>query len=70
MGEHRGDVAMDRRRTVATGQRPGIEEEGRHAGLQVGADRGDGLDPQREEMAVLVEREFGLRDVVARLRVA
>ena len=70
VGEHAGDVDMDRRRAVDAGERSGIEDECRHVVLQIGADGGDGLHPHCEESAVLVEREFRLGDVVARLRVA
>jgi hypothetical protein len=36
----------------------------------IGAEIGDGLHPQREEMPFLVERKLGVGNVVASLRVA
>ena len=46
VGEHAGDVDVDRRRAVDAGERAGIEHEGRHGVLQIGADGGDGLHAQ------------------------
>ena len=46
VGEHPGDVDMDRRRAVDAGERAGIDDEGRHGVLQIGADGGDGLHAQ------------------------
>ena len=37
---------------------------------EIGAEIAEDVDPQREELAVLVERHFGGRHVVAALRVA
>ena len=68
--EHRGDVDVRGRRAIDAGERAEIAGEGRHAGLQIGADRGDDLGAEAEKIAVLVERELGFGDVVARLRVA
>ena len=70
VGEHGGDVDMGRGRAIDAGERAEIAGEGRHADLQIGADGGDDLGAEAEEVAVLVEREFGVGDVVARLRVA
>ncbi len=68
--EHGGDVGMDGGRAIDAGERADIAGEGGHAGLQIGADAGDGVHAQPEEAAVAVERKLGLRDVVARLGIA
>ena len=68
VGEHRRDVDIHRRRLVDAGQRAEIADEGLPADLQEGADIGDDVDAQPEEIAVLVERQLGVGDVVARLR--
>ncbi len=70
VGEHRGHVGVHGRDAIDAGQRADIAGEGLHAGLQVGADAGDDMDAHAEKVAVLVERELGLGDVVAGLRVA
>ena len=61
---------MGRWRAIDASQRAEIAGEGRHTDLQIGADGGNDLGAEAEEVAVLVQREFGVRDVVARLRVA
>ena len=68
--ENRGHVRMDCRRAIDAGERANIAGEGRHAGLQIGADAGDSVYPQAEEDAVAVERKLGGGDVVARLCIA
>ena len=70
VGEHRRDIGVDRRRAINAGDRADVHHEGGRRHLQVGAHVGDGLDPQAEERAVAVERELGLRDIIARLGVA
>ncbi len=61
---------MRSRRAIDAGERAEIAGEGRHADLQIGADGGDDLGAEAQEHAVFVERQLGLGDVVARLRVA
>ena len=70
VGEHGGDVGEHGGRAVHAGERADIAGERRHAGLQIGADRGNRLHAHAEERAVLVQRKLRLGDVVARLRVA
>ena len=70
MGEDRRHVGVRRGDAIDAGKRADIAGEGVHAGLQIGADRGHDLDVEGEKAAVLVERQLGLGDVVARLRVA
>ena len=70
VGEHRLHLGVDRRRRVLAGQQRRVED-GRHRrreGRQVGAHVGDRLDLQRQELAVLVERQLGMGDVVAAVR--
>ena len=52
---------MDRRRAIDAGERAEIADEGLAAGLEIGAEIGDGLDPEAEEHAVAVERQLGGR---------
>ena len=61
VAEYGGDVDVDDRRPINAGERPGIEHECGHRVLQVGADGSDRLYPQREEMALAIERKLGLR---------
>ena len=71
VGEHRLHLAVDRRRRVLAGEQRRVEDR-RHArreGRQVGAHVGGRLHAQREELAVLVQRQLGVRDVVAAVRV-
>ena len=74
MGEHRGDVDMGSRRAVDAGERAEIAGKGRHADLQIGADRGDDLGAEAYEIAVLVENldpfVFAIGDVDVVLRAA
>ena len=70
MGEHGRDVGMQGRRPVDARERADIGDEGLAADLQIGAEIGDGLHAHGQEIAVAVERELGIGDVVARLRVA
>ena len=65
VGEDRGHLGMDRRGALDPGQGAEIVDKGIGAGLRIGADGGDRLDPQAEEIAVLVERQLGFGDVVA-----
>ena len=67
VGEHRLDLDVDRRRLVLAGQQGAVEDR-RHArreGRQVRAHVGDGLDAQRQELALGVQRELDLGDMVA-----
>ena len=64
------DVDVRGRRAIDAGERAEIAGKGRHADLQVGADGGNDLGAEAEKIAVLVERQLGVGDVVARLRVA
>ena len=71
VGEHRGHFAVDLRRGVLAGEQRRVQD-GRNArseGREVGAEVGGGLHAHGEELAVLVERELGHRDVVAAVRV-
>ncbi len=70
VGEYGGDIGMHRRRAIDPGEGPDVAGEGRHAGLQIGADGGDRLHPHPQEGPVLVERELGFGDVVTGLGVA
>ena len=71
VGVDRIDRAMDRRRLVLPGEQGGIQV-GRHAGgegRQIGAHIRDRVDLQRGEVAVGIERQLGLGDVVAAMGV-
>ena len=68
--EHGGDVGMHRGDAIDAGKGADIAGEGGHPGLHIGADAGDHGGAHGQEVAVFVEREFGLRDVVAGLGVA
>ena len=71
VGEDDLHFAVDRRRGVDAGEQRAVEI-GRDIGAEgrdVAADVGDGVDAQAEELAVFVERQFGLGDVVAALRI-
>ena len=70
VGENAGHVDMRGWRAIDAGQRAEIAGKGRHANLHIGADRGDDFRPEAEEHAVLVERQLGIGDIIARLRVA
>ncbi len=69
--QRRLHVGVDQRRRVLAGQQRGVEvgRHGRREGRQVRAHVGDGLDLQRQELAVLVERQLGMGDMVAAMRV-
>ena len=69
--QRRPDVGVDQRRRVLAGQQRRIEI-GRHRrreGREIRAHVGDRVDLEREELAVLVERQLGMGDVVAAMRV-
>ena len=71
MGKYRRDFAIDRRRRVLPGEQRRVKD-GRNAGSERREIRphvGGGHDPHRQEFPVLVERELGLRHVVAAMRV-
>ncbi len=71
VGEHRAHLDIDRRRRVNAGEQ-GRVQIGRDAGRegrQIGADIGERRDAQRQELAVLVQRQLCGRDVVAPMRV-
>ena len=71
VGVDRIDRAMDRRRLVLPGEQGGVEI-GRDAGRegrQIGAHVRDRVDLQRGEVAVGIERQLGLGDVVAAMGV-
>ncbi len=65
-----GHVGIDRRRAVDAGQGSEIGDKSVGAGLRVGADGRDRAHAQAEKMALGIERQLGLGDVVAGLRVA
>ena len=68
VGEHAGHVGVDRGRLVRPGQRAEVVGRGmRPEQREVGAEIGDRGDAECEERPVLVQRELGGRDVVARL---
>ena len=69
VGEHRGRFHVHRGRAVDAGERAEIAGVGLEAGLQIGAGVDGREHAEAEEVAVLVERELGVGDVVARLRV-
>ena len=63
--------AIDRGRRVDAAQQWSVEI-GRDVGAEgreIAAHIGERVDPQREEFSVLVERQFGLGDVIAAVRV-
>ena len=71
VGEYRLDLAVDRRRPVLAGQQGRVQDR-RHRRSecrQIGAHVGDGVDAQREELALRVQRHLGLGDVVAPVRI-
>src|SRR5580704_12772987 len=65
MREHRGGLDMGSRRAIDAGQGAEITGKSRHAGLQIGTDRGGDPGTEAEERAVLVEREFRFGDIIA-----
>jgi hypothetical protein len=69
--QRRPYVGVDQRRRVLAGQQRGVEvgRHGRGEGRQIRAHIGDGLDLQAQELAVLVERQLGMGDMVAAVRV-
>ncbi len=71
VGEDRRHLAVDRRRRVRAGEQRRVEvcRDRRREGREVGAHIGDGLHPQRQELAVLVDRQLGMGHVVAAVRV-
>ena len=68
--EHGRHLGVHRRRAVDPGQGAEIHHEHVRVLLRVGADRGDRARAEGEEIPVAVERQLGLGDMVARLRVA
>ena len=71
VGEHALDPHINRRDGVDAGQH-GHARRGRDEGReerQIGAEIGDGLDPERQDAAVGVERQLGMADMVAALDV-
>ncbi len=70
MGEHGGDIHMDRGRRVHARKRAEIDRQrpARRLG-DIGADIADGLHPHAEELPVLVERQFADSDVIAPLSI-
>ena len=71
VGENHLDLAVDGRRGVDAGKQWTIKV-GRDVGPErrdVAAEIGDGLDPQSEKLAVGVERELSLGDVIAAVSV-
>ncbi len=71
VGEHADDVGVDRLEAIDAGQHLGARHgrDHRREGGQVGAHVGDVARAQRQELAVLVERDLARGDVVAALRV-
>ena len=71
VGVDRIDLAIDRRDVVLARQQRRVEigRDRRREGRHVGAEIGDGLDLERGDLAVVVERHFGVGDVVAAVRV-
>ncbi len=71
VGEDHLHFAIDRGRQINAGEQRSVEI-GRDVGTEgrnVAADIGERVDPQPEELAVLVERKLGFSHVVAALRV-
>ena len=71
VGEHGRHLAVDRRRRVLAGEQRRVED-GRYArgeGRQVGAHRRGRVHAHGEELAVLVQRQLGVGDVIAPVRV-
>ena len=71
VGERAGHRDMDRRRRIDPGQCADITDGGLrpHRG-EIGADIDGRLYPQRQEIAVLAQRQFGLGNIVAGVFVA
>ena len=71
VGVDRVDLGIDRRDVVLAGQQRRVEvgRHGRREGRHVGAEIGDGVHPQAGDLAVLVDGELGMGDVVAAMRV-
>jgi hypothetical protein len=71
VGEHRRHLAVDERGGVLPGEQRRVQDgrDARGERRQVGAEVRRGLHAHGEELAVLVERELGDRDVVAAVRV-
>ena len=71
VGEHRLDVAEDRRGGVLAGEQRRVEKgrDQRREGREIRPHIGDGVDPEAGELAVGVERELDLGHVVAAVRV-
>ena len=70
VGEHRGRLHIHRRGPVDAGERAEVAGVGLEARLQVGAGVDERRHAEGEKSAVLVERELGVGDVVARHGVA
>ncbi len=71
VSQRRLHVGVDERRRVLAGQQRCVEV-GRHRrreGREIGAHVGDRLDLERQELAVLVERQLGVGDMVAAVAV-
>ena len=71
VGEHGRHVHIGRGQNIGAGEHADVDRRrtGGAVGMIIGADVGEGLDPQRQKLVVLVERQFGLGDVVAALLV-
>ena len=68
--EHGRDIGMHGGNAIDPRKRADIAGEGGHSGLQVSTDAGNRRGAHGEKAALLVERELGLRDVIAGLGVA
>ena len=71
VGEHADHVGVDRLEAIDAGQHLGARHRRDHRRVvgQVGAHVGDVAYPHRQELAVLVQRDLTLHDVVAAVRV-
>ena len=67
VGEHAGHLDEDRGRAISAGEQAGIDR-ARNVGAEgreIGAERRRGLHMQREETAIIVERELGVGEMIA-----
>ena len=66
MGEHAGDLEVDDRDVIGPGRDLGPDEQrnGNARARRVGADIGEGFHAERQDLAVLVERQRALVELV------
>ena len=69
IGEHAGHLHENRGRPIDAGKQRAVDRarDGGAEGRDIGAEIGQRLDPQREEMAIAVERKLSARQVIAAL---